>query len=194
MCAFDGFLLWVRIASACPTIASLCNKTCSRYLMCHFGRPSRTVKSAVSSGTAAPFPPSPCSAVPSEYKGPRTLHMCPTISSADSIVHCACLTITSLSNTLSAGAPVFLLFRRARRSSCVSGCDAWSCVSLALQSTGAQSLPLYLTRATIRTKDLDTLVYYVCWQLVRTRRFHQPSKGTFHGRWSHLRIYAIDGS
>ena len=27
VCAFDGFLLWVRIASACPTIASLCNKT-----------------------------------------------------------------------------------------------------------------------------------------------------------------------
>ena len=26
VCAFDGFLLWVRIASACPTIASLCNK------------------------------------------------------------------------------------------------------------------------------------------------------------------------
>ena len=25
VCAFDGFLLWVRIASACPTIASLCN-------------------------------------------------------------------------------------------------------------------------------------------------------------------------
>ena len=26
VCAFDGFLLWVRIASACPTIASLCNR------------------------------------------------------------------------------------------------------------------------------------------------------------------------
>ena len=26
MCTFDGFLLWVRIAYACPTIASLCNK------------------------------------------------------------------------------------------------------------------------------------------------------------------------
>ena len=25
VCAFDGFLLWVRIAYACPTIASLCN-------------------------------------------------------------------------------------------------------------------------------------------------------------------------
>ena len=25
VCAFDGFLLWIRIASACPTIASLCN-------------------------------------------------------------------------------------------------------------------------------------------------------------------------
>ena len=27
VCAFDGFLLWIRIASACPTIASLCNKS-----------------------------------------------------------------------------------------------------------------------------------------------------------------------
>ena len=26
VCAFDGYLLWVRIAYACPTIASLCNK------------------------------------------------------------------------------------------------------------------------------------------------------------------------
>ena len=25
VCAFNGFLLWVRIASACPTIAILCN-------------------------------------------------------------------------------------------------------------------------------------------------------------------------
>ena len=25
VCAFDGFLLWVRIAYACPTTASLCN-------------------------------------------------------------------------------------------------------------------------------------------------------------------------
>ena len=31
VCAFDGFLLWVRIASACPTIASLCNNLCRRY-------------------------------------------------------------------------------------------------------------------------------------------------------------------
>ena len=31
--------------------------------------------------------------------------------------------------------------------------------SPALQSTGAQSLPLYLTRATVRTNDLDTLVH-----------------------------------
>ena len=31
VCAFDGFLLWVRIASACPTIASLCNKVNSKH-------------------------------------------------------------------------------------------------------------------------------------------------------------------
>ena len=31
VCAFDGFLLWVRIAYACPTIASLCNKTCHAF-------------------------------------------------------------------------------------------------------------------------------------------------------------------
>ena len=32
VCAFDGFLLWVRIASACPTIASLCNKEHVSYM------------------------------------------------------------------------------------------------------------------------------------------------------------------
>ena len=34
VCAFDGSLLWVRIAYACPTIASLCNKRCMPFLIC----------------------------------------------------------------------------------------------------------------------------------------------------------------
>ena len=38
VCAFDGFLLWFRIAYACPTTASLCNilllilTTCKKYI------------------------------------------------------------------------------------------------------------------------------------------------------------------
>ena len=43
VCAFDGFLLWVRIASACSTIASLCNTlpkgTHAQYTPAHQRRP-----------------------------------------------------------------------------------------------------------------------------------------------------------
>ena len=38
--AFGGFLLWVRITSACPTIASLCNKTIAS--LCNQGTVAET--------------------------------------------------------------------------------------------------------------------------------------------------------
>ena len=68
MCAFNGFLLWFRIAYACPATASLCNRTESLYcirkcpllhrLGIHFTFAEWTLLDVIES-LEQPLPPSP---------------------------------------------------------------------------------------------------------------------------------------